>query len=178
MDTLQSGRTIERPTPEHNSEPELADVEHKEYRDLIPARAQRRGKTGRLRDLDDPRTTLRVPRRDDGEQVGKAVAQPPVRLKLVPPVEYDGKTYTEIIADFDNLIGNDYIRCDREFRHVYKPGKDEIPFAEMNPVYHVILIAHAADVPQGLIKKLPGRYYNLLKQEALKAVGSSAEEKE
>ena len=143
MDTLQSGRTIERPTPEHNSEPELADVEHKEYRDLIPA-----------------------------------PAQPPVRLKLVPPVEYDGKTYTEIIADFDNLIGNDYIRCDREFRHVYKPGKDEIPFAEMNPVYHVILIAHAADVPQGLIKKLPGRYYNLLKQEALKAVGSSAEEKE
>jgi hypothetical protein len=106
-----------------------------------------------------------------------SVALVPVRMKLEPPVEFDGQTYTEIVCDFEKLIGADFIRCEREFRRTYKPDKDEIPFAQMNPLYHVILISEAADVPRGLIKKLPGRYFTALQNEALKVCGSSAEEK-
>lgn len=98
-------------------------------------------------------------------------------MKFDPPIEYDGKTYSEIVCDFEKLIGADFIRAEREFRHSFKPAtKNEIPFAQMNPDYHVILISRASNLPQGLIKKLPGRYFNTLQTEALKACGSSAEE--
>ena len=101
----------------------------------------------------------------------------PVRMKFNPPVMFVGKEYHEIICDFEKLIGADFIRCEREFRRTYKPDKDEIPFAQMNPLYHVILISEAGDVPRGLVKKLPGRYFTALQNEALKICGSSAEEK-
>lgn len=107
-----------------------------------------------------------------------ATASPPVRMKFDPPMEYDGHTYTEIVCDFEKLIGADFIRCEREFRRQYKADKGEVPFPEMNPLYHVILIAHAANVPLGLVRKLPGRYYTPLRTEALKVCGSSAEEEE
>jgi hypothetical protein len=103
---------------------------------------------------------------------------PPLRMKLEPPVEFDGQTYSEIVCDFEKLIGADFIRLEREFRRTYKADKNEIPFAEMNPLYHVILISEASGLPRGLVRKLPGRYYTTLRTEALKCCGSSAEEKE
>lgn len=106
-----------------------------------------------------------------------APRQKPVRLKLVPPVEYDGKQYGEIVCDFEKLLGIDYIRAEREFRHVFKPAqKGEIPFAQMNPEFHTIVIARAADVPAGVIKKLQLRQFTALQSEALKIFGSSSEE--
>jgi hypothetical protein len=99
---------------------------------------------------------------------------PPLRLTLEPPVEYDGKSYHEIICDFEKLIGVDYIRAEREFRAHFKPAtRNEIPFAQMNPEFHTILISRAADVPQGLIKKLQIRQFTALQGEALKVFGSS-----
>lgn len=105
-------------------------------------------------------------------------AQPPVRLKLDPPVDYDGKQYHEIIADFDKLIGKDFQRCEREFQHQYKADRNETPLPEMKHLYHCIVISHAADVPLGLVFKLPRRYYTPLRLEALKACGSSPEAEE
>jgi hypothetical protein len=102
-------------------------------------------------------------------------AQPPVRLKLDPPIDYDGKQYHEIIADFDKLIGKDFQRCEREFQHQYKADRNETPLPEMKHLYHCIVISHAADVPLGLVFKLPRRYYTPLRLEALKACGSSPE---
>lgn len=106
-----------------------------------------------------------------------APPQLPVRLKLEPPVEYDGKTYKEIVCDFEKMVGIDYIRAEREFRHGFRPAtKNEIPFAQMNPEFHTILIAHASDVPTGVIKKLQIRQFTALQGEALKIFGSSPDE--
>lgn len=143
---------------------------------------QKRGATAPNTELPEPKTL------EAGEDGALEVAyrelaieppSPPVRIKLEPPVEYDGKTYSEITCDFEGLLGNDYIRAEREFRHIFKPAtKNEFPFAQMNPDFHVILISYAADVPTGLIKKLPVRYFTALQTEALKICGGSvAEEK-
>ena len=105
-----------------------------------------------------------------------ASPQLPLRMKFEPPIDYDGKKYDQIIVDFESMIGNDFMRCEREFQMLYKPAKNELPMPEMKPLYHMILIAHAGDVPLGLVRKLPARYYSTLRQEALKACGSSSEE--
>jgi hypothetical protein len=101
---------------------------------------------------------------------------PPVRLKLDPPVEYDGQSYDQIICDFDKLIGKDFQRIEREFTHMYRAEKNETPLPELKHLYHCLVIARAADVPVGLIFKLPRRYYTPIRLEALKACGSSPEE--
>jgi hypothetical protein len=128
-------------------------------------------------DAPEPRTVVDQQEQPQYRELIPSQALLPVRMKLEPPVDFDGQTYTEIVCDFEKLIGADFIRCEREFRRTYKPDKDEIPFAQMNPLYHVILISEAADVPRGLIKKLPGRYFTALQNEALKVCGSSAEER-
>jgi hypothetical protein len=99
--------------------------------------------------------------------------QPPFRLTLNPPVEFDGQSYKELLFDFDALTGKDFQRAQREFNKLYKPGKDEIPLPEMTHLYHCILAAHVANVPVGLIMKLPRRFYTPLRNEVLKACGSS-----
>ena len=57
--------------------------------------------------------------------------QLPVRLRLDPPIDYDGKQCHEIIAGFDKLIGKDLQRCEREFTHQYKADRNETPAYEM-----------------------------------------------
>jgi hypothetical protein len=111
------------------------------------------------------------------EELAVDPPQKPVRLALDPPVVYDGKTYKELVCDFDKMVGMDYIRAEREFRHMFRPAtKGEIPFAQMNPEFHTIVIAHAADVPTGVIKKLQIRQFTALQSKALKIFGSSSEE--
>lgn len=103
-------------------------------------------------------------------------AQPPLRLRFQPPVEYDGKSYNELVFDFDGLIGKDFQRAERTFSKLYKADKNEAVLPEMKHLYHCILAAQVADVPPGLIMKLPRRYYTPLRLEVLKACGSSSEE--
>jgi hypothetical protein len=102
--------------------------------------------------------------------------QPPLRMKLEPPVEYDGQSYKELILDFDAMIGKDFQRAEREFTRLYKADRNEMPLPEMKHLYHCIIAAHLADVPLGLIQKLPRRFYTPLRTEVLKACGSSPEE--
>lgn len=102
--------------------------------------------------------------------------QPALKLKLVPPVEYDGQSYKELILDFDAMIGKDFQRAEREFTRLYKADRNEMPLPEMKHLYHAIIAAHVADVPLGLILKLPRRYYTPLRTEVLKACGSSPDE--
>lgn len=103
-------------------------------------------------------------------------AQPPFRMKLVPPIDFDGKQYNQIVADFDSLIGKDFQRIEKEFTHLYKADRNETPLPEMKHLYHCLVIARAADVPVGLIFRLPRRYYTPIRLEALKACGSSPDE--
>ena len=103
-------------------------------------------------------------------------ASPPVRMKFDKPIDYDGKEYHELICDFDAMIGKDFQRIEREFTHLYKAQKNETPLPEMKHLYHSLVIAHAANVPVGLVFKLPRRYYTPIRLEALKACGSSPDE--
>jgi hypothetical protein len=108
-------------------------------------------------------------------------ANPPARMKLDPPISYDGTSYSQIICDFDSMTGKDFARCEREFTRLYKPDRNETPLPEMKHEYHVSIIVRASElagdpVPRGLILKLPRRYYTPLRLEAVKACGSSLEE--
>jgi hypothetical protein len=102
--------------------------------------------------------------------------QRPLRLKFEPPIEYDGTKYDKLIFDFDSLIGKDFQRAERTFTKLYKAEKNEAVLPEMKHLYHCILAAQVADVPVGLIMKLPRRYYTPLRLEVLKACGSSPEQ--
>jgi hypothetical protein len=112
-------------------------------------------------------------------------AKPPLHIKFEPPIEYDQETYSELLFDFDRMIGKDFQRAEREFTRLYKADRNETPLPEMKHLYHAIILAHAgyrpnekagSGVPLGLIQKLPRRYYTPLRLEALKACGSSPEE--
>ena len=104
-------------------------------------------------------------------------SKPPWRLKLDPPLEYDGEKFSELIFDFDALIAKDFVRAERTFNRIYKPEKNETAvLPEMHHEYHIVLAAQTANVPIGVIYKLPRRYYIPVRLEALKACGSSPEE--
>lgn len=102
----------------------------------------------------------------------------PLRMTINPPLEYDGEQYKTLIFDFDAMIGKDFLRAEREFNRLYKPEKDEMVLPEMKHLYHQILAAHRANVPLGVIQKLPRRYYTPLRTKVLKACGSSPDEDE
>jgi len=122
-------------------------------------------------------TTEPEQQQDDYRDITIEPPKPPFRLKLVPPVEYDGKAYHELIFDFDKMIGKDFQRAERDFTRMYKPDRSEnAVLPEMKHLYHCIIAAQVADVPIGLIFKLPRPYYNEVRTLALKACGSSPEE--
>lgn len=102
--------------------------------------------------------------------------RPPLRMRLDPPLEYDGEKFSCLTFDFDGMIGKDFQRAEREFTKLYKPGKDEMVLPEMKHLYHTIIASHLANVPLGVIQKLPRRYYTPLRIEILKACGSSLDE--
>jgi hypothetical protein len=104
--------------------------------------------------------------------------KPAVRLRMQPPLEFDGKHYGELIFDFDAMVGKDFQRAEREFNRLYKADKNEMVLPEMKHLYHCIIAAHRANVPLGVILKLPRRYYTPLRVEVLKACGSSPEEEQ
>ena len=102
--------------------------------------------------------------------------KPPVRVRFNPPIQFEGKTYTELTFDFDSMIGKDFIRAERTFQRLYKADKNEMPLPEMKHLYHDLILAHLADVSYLLIQSLERRYYVPLRTEALKACGSSPDE--
>lgn len=102
--------------------------------------------------------------------------QPPLRVRMNPPIDFDGKSYGELILDFESMNGKSFQRAEREFQHLYKADKNEMPLPELKHLYHSIIASHLANVPLGLILKLPRRYYTPLRTEVLKACGSSPDE--
>jgi len=110
------------------------------------------------------------------EELKVEAPKPPQRLTLVPPVEYDGKKYNELVFDYDSMIGKDFHRIERTFYRTYKAERNEVVLPEMRHLYHNLVAADVADVPVGLILKLPRRYYVVVRNEAVKACGSSPEE--
>jgi hypothetical protein len=103
--------------------------------------------------------------------------KPPVRVRFNPPIVFEGKTYTELTFDFDSMTGKDFVRAERTFQRLYKADKNEMPMPELKHLYHDLILAHLADVSYVMIQSLERRYYVPLRTEALKACGSSPEEK-
>jgi hypothetical protein len=102
--------------------------------------------------------------------------QPPLRLRFDEPFEFDGQKYDHLIFDWDSLVGKDFQRAEKTFTKLYKAERNEVVLPEMKHLYQTILAAQVANVPPGLIMKLPRRYYIAVRNEALKACGSSPEE--
>jgi hypothetical protein len=101
----------------------------------------------------------------------------PLRVTLEPPIEYDGEKFSQLILDFESLTGKDFQRAEREFTHTYKADRNEtMPLPEMKHLYHAIIAKNLANVPLGVIYKLPRRIYVPLRLEVVKACGSSPEE--
>lgn len=101
----------------------------------------------------------------------------PLRVVLNPPIEYDGEKFDKLILDFESMTGKDFQRAEREFTHLYKTDRNEtMPLPEMKHLYHAIIAKNLANVPLGVIYKLPRRIYVPLRLEVLKACGSSPEE--
>jgi len=104
-------------------------------------------------------------------------AKAPWRLKLEPPLEFDGEKFSQLVFDYDALIAKDFVRAERTFNRLYRPDKNETAvLPEMHHEYQIILAAQVANVPIGVIYKLPRRYYIPVRLEALKACGSSPDE--
>jgi len=76
-----------------------------------------------------------------------------------------------LIFDFDSLTGKEFQRAERTFIRLYKPERDEVVIPETKHMFQAILAAQVADVPPGLIMKLPRRYYVAVRSKALKACG-------
>jgi len=121
-------------------------------------------------------TEAEAARTEQFRELEVAAPQLPLRMRIEPPLEFDGTKYNVLIFDFDAMNGKDFQRAEREFNHRYKPEKDEVVLPEMKHLYHQIIAAHRANVPLGVIQKLPRRYYTPLRVEVLKACGSSPEE--
>src|SRR5262245_28658820 len=103
--------------------------------------------------------------------------KPPWRLTIDPAIEYDGEVFHTLVFDYDKLIAKDFVRAELTFNRLYKPDKNETAvLPEMHHEYQIILAAQVANVPIGVIYKLPRRYYIPVRLEALKACGSSPEE--
>ncbi len=101
----------------------------------------------------------------------------PLRVLLKPPIEFDGEKFDQLILDFESMTGKDFQRAEREFTHLYKADRNEtMPLPEMKHLYHAIIAKNLANVPLGVIYKLPRRIYVPLRLEVLKACGSSPEE--
>jgi len=97
--------------------------------------------------------------------------QPPWHVTFEPPIDFDGQPYKELIFDFDSLTGKEFQRAERTFIRLYKPERDEVVIPETKHMFQAILAAQVADVPPGLIMKLPRRYYVAVRSKALKACG-------
>jgi hypothetical protein len=101
----------------------------------------------------------------------------PLRVLLDPPIEFDGEKFEKLVLDFESMTGKDFQRAEREFTHLYKTDRNEaMPLPEMKHLYHAIIAKNLANVPLGVIYKLPRRVYVPLRLEVLKACGSSPEE--
>lgn len=131
-----------------------------------------------------PGVVSRIPeatngRNDETEYRDLAIESPikPLRVKLDPAIDYDGEKFSELILDFESMTGKDFQRAEREFTHLYKTDRNEaMPLPEMKHLYHAIIAKNLANVPLGVIYKLPRRIYVPLRLEVLKACGSSPEE--
>lgn len=137
--------------------------------------------TNRLPSVDPVATTNNEPdavEQPQFRELGIEPRKPPLRVRFDPPIQFEGTSYSELTFDFDAMTGKDFIRAERTFQRLYKADKNEVAMPELKHLYHDLILAHLADVSYLLIQSLERRYYVPLRTEALKACGSSPDEKE
>lgn len=77
-------------------------------------------------------------------------------FKLSKPFEWQGKTYTELILDFESLTGKDLIKAENEFN---KKGGFAV-MLDLNKEYCAILAAKSAGVGSDMLMELPANDFS------------------
>jgi len=142
--------------------------------DLLLEKPPGATETNRLREVTSPSAIVDETR--EFEELKVEAPERPKHITLDPPVDFDGQPYHELTFDFDALNGKEFQRAERTFTRLYKPERDEVVIPETKHLFQSILAAQVADVPLGLIVKLPRRYYVVVRRQTLKACGSSLDE--
>jgi hypothetical protein len=76
-----------------------------------------------------------------------------MKINLKKPVTFEGKDYTEINAEFDNLTGQDLIDATNEAR----ARGDQSVIIELSKLYQAIVAAKAAKVPIDMVIAMNGK---------------------
>ena len=74
------------------------------------------------------------------------------------PLEFEGKTYTEINMDLDGLSVDDLERCERQARSMLR-RKENMSVPETNKKYQACVAAKASGMPIEAIRALSGKDY-------------------
>ncbi|OBZ09105.1 hypothetical protein A8L34_22520 [Bacillus sp. FJAT-27264] len=76
------------------------------------------------------------------------------------PFKYEGEEVKAITLDFDTLIGDDILTCDRQYRAESKGGAALAP--EMDKAYQAYIVAKAAGVHVGLVRAASAKDFTRL----------------
>lgn len=76
-----------------------------------------------------------------------------MKINLKKPVTFEGKDYTEINPEFDNLTGQDLIDATNEAR----ARNDQSVIIELSKLYQAIVAAKAAKVPVDMVITMGGK---------------------
>ncbi|MRN51992.1 phage tail assembly protein [Paenibacillus monticola] len=82
------------------------------------------------------------------------------------PVTFEGNTVESLSIDFDQLIGEDILACDRQYRAESARQSGGEMIKEMNKAYQAYIVAKAAGVKVGLIRALPAKDFTKLTLQA------------
>lgn len=83
---------------------------------------------------------------------------------LLRPISFDGLEITELTLDFEELSGDDLLRCSRQAQTI---SPDEVaPVKALSLAYQVALAAKAAGVPVELIQSLKAKDFTQVTQRA------------
>lgn len=78
------------------------------------------------------------------------------KVIFTEPIEFEGKTYTEIELNVDFLTGRDMINAVNEARAM--GDTSQVP--ELSKIYQAVLASKAAKVPADMIVALPAKYFS------------------
>ena len=82
------------------------------------------------------------------------------KIKLVRPVDFDGRTYMEIDLDLESLTGHDLISAERQF--LANGANQSIAVKEFSKEFQAYVAARAVSVPVELIFKLSAPDFSLV----------------
>ena len=79
-----------------------------------------------------------------------------MKIALSKPFNYEGKEYSDLNLDIENMTGEDLEAAER----ILRATGDTPVVPELSKAYQAILAAKAAQVPKEMIRALPAKDYS------------------